>query len=116
MHLMYALTQPQELLIVKGSKAMDPDMLPDLLRVRLQELCFNMTDMQYVDSITVSGRTLTVGAVVPLLVPYDDMPEFVKLRLTVVCQVKMFVFTSILETRYFDEHFQALVLRARLTM
>lgn len=30
MHLMYALTQPHEPLIVKGSKAMDLNMLPDL--------------------------------------------------------------------------------------
>lgn len=112
MHFMYALTQPQEPLIVKGSKAVDPDMVPDLLRDRLQELCFDVTDMQCVDSVTVSGRTLSVGAVVPLLMPDDDLPEFAMVTLIVVSQLKMFVFASILDTKYFDEHFHAFVVES----
>lgn len=112
MHLMYALTQPHEPLIVKGSKAMDLNTLPDLLKDRLQELSLNMTDMQCVDSITVSGRTLSVGAVVPLLVPDDCLPEFAKITLIVVHSLKMFVFASILETKYFDEHFHAFVVES----
>lgn len=112
MHFMYALTQPQEPLIVKGTKAVDPDMVPDLLRDRLQELCFDITDMQCVDSVTVSGRTLSVGAVVPLLVPDDDLPEFAMVTLIVVSQLKVFALASILDTKYFDEHFHAFVVES----
>lgn len=53
-----------------------------------------------------------MGAVVPLLVPDDCLPEFAKITLIVVHSLKMFVFASILETKYFDEHFHAFVVES----
>nr|XP_054919782.1 uncharacterized protein LOC129381174 [Dermacentor andersoni] len=112
MQLMYALTQPQESLTVIGSKRLEPDSLPDLLKDRLRELWPNTADVHCADSVTVSGRTLSVGAVVPLLVPDDDLPEFAKVTLIAVCNLKLFVFATILDTRYFDEHFYAFVVES----
>lgn len=112
MQLMYALTQPQESLTIIGSKRLEPDLLPDLLKDRLRELWPNTADVHCADSVTVSGRTISVGAVVPLLVPDDDLPEFAKVTLIAVCNLKLFVFATILDTRYFDEHFHAFVVES----
>ncbi|CAN7942717.1 unnamed protein product [Ixodes pacificus] len=109
MHLMCALTQPQESVTTTGSTRVDSSSLPDLLKDRLQNLSLAVTGVQSVVSVTVSERRLSVGCVILLLVPDDDLPHFAQVTLTVVSDPQHFVLASVLDTKYFDDHFHAYV-------
>ncbi|EEC18804.1 conserved hypothetical protein [Ixodes scapularis] len=63
----------------------------------------------FVVSVTVSERRLSVGCVILLLVPDDDLPHFAQVTLIVVSGLQHFVLASVLDTKYFDDHFHAYV-------
>ncbi|CAN7990081.1 unnamed protein product [Ixodes hexagonus] len=109
MHLMYALAQPQDLVTTTGSVRTDPSSLPDLLKDRPQDLGLAVTGVHSVVSVTVSERRLSVDCVILLHVPDDDLPHFAQVTLIVVCGPQQLVLASVLDTKYFDDHFHAYV-------
>lgn len=74
-----------------------------------KNLVYILTDLRCVISITTPERTLTVGCVIPIHVASDDFRYFAKVTLIAVCGLKLFVVASLLDTKYFDDHYHAFV-------
>lgn len=109
MHFMYSLAQPVQEMLFAGSKTVDQSSLPDILRDRLQDLNLADESVQAVASLTLSERKLELAGVVPLVVREDDLPRFAQIQLMAICDSKLFIVASILNTKCFNEHFHSFV-------
>ncbi|CAN7944385.1 unnamed protein product, partial [Ixodes hexagonus] len=106
---MYHLSQPKDKITTSGCKQVPFEELPELLQDRLQELDHWSVQVTTVNSVTMSQRTFRKECVLPLTAFDDDLPDFAEVTMIVICNEKVFIFATILQTRFFDDHFHAYV-------
>ncbi|CAN7950584.1 unnamed protein product, partial [Ixodes hexagonus] len=106
---MYHLSQPKARIATSGCKQVPFEELPELLQDRLQQLELGSAQVTAVNSVTMSQRTFRKECVLPLMAFDDDLPDFAEVTMIVISNERVFIFATILQTRFFDDHFHAYI-------
>ncbi|CAN8029645.1 unnamed protein product, partial [Ixodes persulcatus] len=106
---MYHLSQPKEQITTSGCKWVPFEELPELLQGRLHELELWSAQVTTVNSVTMSQWTFRKECVLPLAAFDDDLPDFAEVTMIVISNERVFIVATILQTRFFDDHFHAYV-------